>query len=90
MTYHTELAVIINIRTKVATQGNLRKKTKQTLQKQRGETRKRGLCFLMVCPHRTEIERRGGERNGYRCLSSVSWHLVFGEEDGWDGCGCTS
>jgi hypothetical protein len=44
----------------------------------------------MVCPHRTEIERRGGERNGYRCLSSVSWHLVFGEEDGWDGCGCTS
>jgi hypothetical protein len=43
MTYHTELAVIINISTKVATQGNLRKKPSKP-SKSKEEKQERGAC----------------------------------------------
>jgi hypothetical protein len=53
----------------------------------RKNKKQRGLCFLdPVSPHRTGIESRGGERNGYLCLSGVSLRLVFGAEmDGMGG-----
>jgi hypothetical protein len=50
MTYHTELAVIINIRTKVATQGNLRKKNQTNPPKAKRRNKKEGLVLLDGVP----------------------------------------
>jgi len=57
-----------------------------------GRARKKGPSFSSdpVSTRRTEIERRGGERNGHLSLSLSpscgSWELVFGAEE-MDGMG---
>ncbi|OEL26273.1 hypothetical protein BAE44_0012708 [Dichanthelium oligosanthes] len=79
--------------------GNLRGKNQINPPSTTGRTRKKGALFSLdpVSTRRTEIERRGGGRNGHLCLSlpplslSIStslWFLMFGfwsRGDGWDG-----